>query len=403
MNSFKKFSRSIGLIVLSVGLLTLFFACTHVKEKGGVVLRRVSLEEVPVGSCQEVSEIIKALDNSISILEKSRVNSLSVFDKKIDKQLLVKSLFSLKERLSQGESLKFAIKDLFFIYELVEDGKKGNLLVTGYYQPKFEGAENRDETFNVPVLSVPLDLVGARLRDFGKGLPNITLWGRVEGQRFLPYYERKEIERRLKQRPEQYPVLCWLKSPVDLLELQIQGSGIIQLGNEERFIHYAASNGLPYTSLGKILLKKGILSLEDLDWQSIKRWAEIHPERFDQLLSKNKRYVFFKWEREGPIGCFGKVLVPGVSAAFDRKIFPAGFPFMVTLVIPETRQMPEWMTCKPGGEQVGLFVANHDTGSAIKGPFRMDLYTGTGAKAGFLAGHLKNRARMFVLIPKALP
>ncbi len=389
-----------GSLVLCVGLWALFFTCTHTEKKGAVEFKEISLAELPALSCQKVSGIIKAIDISVSILEKGKKDHVSILNKKIDTKALVNGLLSLKERLKEGQGLMTAIKDLFFIYELVENGKRNRLLVTGYYQPELQGSINRDDMFTVPVLSRPLDLIGARLKDFGKDLPGVTLWGRVEGQRFLPYYERKEIQHRFKELPELYPVLCWLRSQVDLLELQIQGSGIVKLGSERRFIHYAASNGLPYTSLGKLLLKKGILSPGDLDWPSIRRWAETHPEKFDKLLARNKRYVFFKWERQGPVGCFGHVLVPGVSAAFDRRIFPAGIPLWVSFVFPETRYKPEWMACSPSKRCVGLFVVNHDTGSAITGPFRMDLYIGTGQIAGMLAGKLKHRARMFVLIPK---
>ena len=398
----------VGSIAVITGLLTLFFYKPPVKPvkkekiKKAIELKEVTHLELPPLSCQKLHFIISAIDTSISILQKRDEDFFSFLDKKIKRQSFINSLRALKKDLEQGKDLSSSLRHSFQVFEVVHKDKKDALLVTGYYQPEFFASNSKDQTFKVPVLATPNDLIYARLKDFDGTLPPITLWGRLEDQRFLPYFDREEIERRLAERPEIYPVLCWFKSPVDLLELQIQGSGIVHLDQDARFIHYAASNGRAYTSLGRLLLKKGVLPIEKLDWQSIRQWAEKNPEKFRYFLSKNKRYVFFKWEERGPLGCFGQVLVAGVSAAFDRRVVPPALPVVVDMSFPKLSNLsqgPKWLTCG-NLERIGLFVMNHDTGSAIKGPFRMDLYTGTGSQAGYLAGHLKHRARMFVFIPK---
>ncbi|NPA93959.1 MAG: hypothetical protein GXO58_00855, partial [Thermodesulfobacteria bacterium] len=307
----------------------------------------------------------------------------------------------LRNKLLGGQKINEAVGSLFDIYEVKRgSSSQGSLLMTGYYQPRLQAAYEKGEGYKVPVLGVPRDLVRVRLRDFDTSLPAIDLWGMVRGQRLLPYYDRKAITWRLKKYPDIYPVLCWLRSPVDLLELQIQGSGIMVMDSgQERFIHYAASNGRPYSSVGRILLKRGLLARKDLDWPSIKAWAEENPKKFHAVLNENQRYVFFKWEKVGPIGCYGKVLVPGVSAALDKAIFPPGILVAVNTALPALNAYPAWLKTKDP-ENITLFLFNHDTGSAIKGPFRLDLYTGTGSEGGLLAGHLKNKARFFVFIPK---
>ncbi len=389
----------IGSLCLFLGLLTLVFSVFHLKEKErGVTLRRLSLSEIPCPCCQRPENIREGIRTSISILSSSDQRYFPLFGKKIDKNKLINALKLLERRLEKGCDLRSALFGIFAPFELVEGGKEGRGLVTGYFQPRLKGSLLRTANFSVPVLGWPRDLIQVRLWDFDNSLPRRSLWGRLENKRLVPYYSRLEIDKRLKERRESMPVICWLKSPVDLLELQIQGSGIIEAGNETRFIHYAASNGRPYVSLGRLLIKEGIFSKKGLDWPSIRKWAEENPGLFNRFLSKNERYVFFKWEKEGPVGCYGRLLVPGVSSALDRRVFPPAVPLLVRLELPETRKSPKWLK---GGvaEEKTLFVLNHDTGSAIKGPLRMDLYAGTGEAAGELAGHLKSRARMIVLLP----
>ncbi len=362
-------------------------------------MKPVDFTRLPSADCQGIGQIEKGIRTSISILEAGRWDTYRLFNRTITKKRLLTALQALEKRLNGGMEVKEALRGLFDPYEVVKGDIEGRPLVTGYYQPVLTGALTRSSGFSVPVLARPDDLIQIRLSDFNRRLPASSLWGRISGKRLVPYYSRKEIDERLENHLGSLPVLCWLKNPADLLELQIQGSGIIETNKGKRFIHYAASNGRPYTSLGRLLLKKKILPLERLDWSSIRAWAEKNPFLFNKLLARNERYVFFKWETVGPVGCYGQVIVPMVSAAFDKSVYPPGLPFLIQLSLPPTSRTVPWLAGKQGGQQA-LLLMNHDTGGAIRGPLRIDLYAGTGRFAGELAGRLKNRARMFVLVPR---
>ncbi len=394
---------SLALILCLVALFLIISPQKKVQTPPPAPIRLVKTSQIGQGLFQDKEGFIKGVQTSISILKGQNNRTFHLFGHDFDSKDLIKSLELLNERLKAGGGLRESLLSLFDIYEVLKDGKPGGLLVTGYYQPRLKASFNKKEGYNTPVFGIPGDLIRVRLQDFDTSLPNMDLWGRVNGHRLLPYFDRKNIILQAQKRPDNYPILCWLKDPVDLLELQVQGSGIIVTDQQERFIHYAASNGRDYKSVGRILLKEGILPIESLDWPSIKRWAQNNPEKFNEILNRNERYVFFKWEKVGPIGCFGKVLVPGVSAAMDKRIFPPGLPVAASLSLPPICAYPGWLNVLKPNNTATLFLFNHDTGSAIKGPFRLDLYAGSGDKAGLLAGHLKHKARFFIFIPKGSP
>ncbi len=391
----------IGSTLIFLMGLALFWLGKHPERTKPVDLVKISLKDsFPLDSQSNVY-LSKAIETTVSLLQNAPFDSVEVLGKTVTPKTLLSAFLKLDRRLKQGDDLNEAISEIFDVYEVLRQGEKGQLLVTGYYQPEFVASSSKTDEFNVPVLSPPPDLIGVRLRDFDPSLPAMTLWGRIDGQRLLPYFKRYEIEQRFKDVPSLFNPLCWLSSPVDLLELQIQGSAIIKINGKRRFIHYAASNGRPYKSVGKILLKRGFLDKQSLTWPKIRKWANEHPKVFNKILSQNGRYIFFKWEENGPLGCYGKVLVPGVSVALDKRLFPPGLPLIVKLPLPPLHlDGLGWLRAR-SRQPVSLFVINHDTGSAIKGPFRMDLYTGTGQYAGILAGHLKQCARMFILVPKS--
>jgi membrane-bound lytic murein transglycosylase A len=267
--------------------------------------------------------------------------------------------------------------------------------VTGHYQPEFRGSLNRTDEFPYPVYGRPDDLIAADLKRFGQALPHRTIWGRVNGRTFEPYYSRREREN-MHLLPEGL-ALCWLRSPVEVLQLHIQGSGIIDLGDDRRLIHYAASNGRAYRSIGRMLIDENYIDPEEADWPNIEKWASENPREFQEILLRNPRYIFFKWEKTGPVGCYGQVLVPGTSAALDNSVYPPGIPGFLIIDWPRLKDYPAWLTADKGRS---LLLFNHDTGDAIKGRFRIDLYCGTGENAGLLAGKLKNRARFIIVLSR---
>jgi len=265
----------------------------------------------------------------------------------------------------------------------------GSVLVTGYFQPELSASYSRTEQYTYPIYAPPPDLVQVDLQDFDKTLPAKTIFGRVVGNRLTPYYTRAEIEQGAL--PMNTPVLAWLASPVQGLMLHIQGSGILVFPNgDRRFVHYAANNGHSYRSVGAWLVEHGILPLEQVSWQSIEAWAKANPERFLQASFTNPRYIFFRFEEDGPLGVTGRRLEPRYSIALDREIYGLGGLFLLYIEGFE-------------GEPFASLVFHQDVGSAIQGPHRVDLYVGEGYEAGELAGKLKNMGRLFLLLSKDDP
>jgi membrane-bound lytic murein transglycosylase A len=219
---------------------------------------------------------------------------------------------------------------------------------------------------------------------------NLRLRGRVEGRRLVPYLSRAEIE----SRGVPAPVIAWTADPVELFFLQIQGSGQVRLENGERIrIGFADQNGHPYRSLGRWLIDRGELPLEQTSMQGIKAWASANPSKLQDALNANPSYVFFRElpANDGPIGALGVALTPEYSLAVDRRYVPLGSPVYLATTFPLSEERLERM------------MAAQDTGGAIRGAVRADFYWGTGPEAGALAGRMRQQGRMWLLWPRGEP
>ncbi len=269
-------------------------------------------------------------------------------------------------------------------------------LVTGYYEPILAGSRVRTEKARFPVYGVPDDLVVVDLAALHPELNSLRLRGRIEGRRLVPYWSRAEIEERSREigggSGFEARVLAWVQDPVELFFLQIQGSGQIQLESGERIrLGYADQNGHPYRSIGRQLVERGELKLEQASMQGIKGWALANPEKLTELLNWNSSYVFFREidSSDGPIGALGVPLSAGYSIAVDARFVPLGAPvFLATTEPLSTRPLERLMVAQ-------------DTGGAIRGPVRADFYWGTGDAAGALAGRMRQPGRMWLLWPSA--
>ena len=186
----------------------------------------------------------------------------------------------------------------------------------------------------------------------------------------MPYFSRHEIDELGLLNGKGFEI-AWAKDPVDLFFLHIQGSGLLQLQDGRVLqLNYAASNGLPYTSIGKVLLDQKRIREEEVSMQSLRRYLGDHPEQRDRIFAKNKRYIFFRIVEEGPIGNLGVPLTAGRSIATDKRLFPKGaLALMVT-----QRPILNSKGALVGWEPFSRFVLNQDTGSAIRGKRRVDLF-----------------------------
>lgn len=276
---------------------------------------------------------------------------------------------------------------------LVTDRGTAEGLFTGYFEPLLEGARTADATYRFPVYRTPEDLVVVELGRFDPALEGRRLVGRVERGRLVPYYSRAEIDAgALSGRGLE---LAWVADPIALFFLHIQGSGRIRLrdGGEIR-IGYAEQNGHPYRAIGRDLIAMGALAREEVSMQAIADWLARHPDRLFEILHKNPSYVFFRelpplGDAPGPPGAQGVPLTPLRSLAVDRRFVPLGALLWLDTSAPTAA----------GDEPLRRLVVAQDTGGAIKGPVRGDLFWGSGPQAEFAAGHMRSRGRLWLLLP----
>jgi membrane-bound lytic murein transglycosylase A len=295
------------------------------------------------------------------------------------------------------EARKF-FESAFIPYALIssESGESG--LITGYYEPIIDGSRERSALNRYPIFGVPDDLVVVDLAAANPDVRNMRLRGRLEGRRLVPYYSRAEIDSRGTSFTA--PVLGWTADPVELFFMQIQGSGQLRLESGERIrLGYADQNGHPFRSLGRYLVERGELKLEEASMQGIKAWAVANPARLQEALNQNPSYVFFReltlgtGAVEGPIGALGVPLSAEYSIAVDRRFVPLGAPVYLATTYPLSE------------ERLERLMAAQDTGGAIRGAVRADFYWGTGAEAGARAGRMRQPGKMWLLWPRgeALP
>lgn len=262
-------------------------------------------------------------------------------------------------------------------------------LITGYYVPDLQGRRTPDENYRYPILSVPDDLLVIDLGALYPDLKGRRLRGRLEGRRVVPYWSRTEIDSG--QAAVAGKELFWVKDPVELFFLHIQGSGRISLDNGERvMVNYADQNGHPYRSIGKLLIESGAMSRHQMSLQNIKAWGQRNPDKLFQLLGENPSYVFFgsaEQDLPSPPGALGYPLTSKRSLAVDPSIIPLGAPVFIATTWPNSS--------KPLQQ---LMVAQ-DTGGAIKGAVRADFFWGLGQEAGAMAGRMKQDGWLWVLLP----
>jgi membrane-bound lytic murein transglycosylase A len=276
------------------------------------------------------------------------------------------------------------------------DRGEGTGLFTGYYEPLLTGARAPDARFRYPLLKRPADLVSVDLGQFDPELQGRRIAGRVEQGRLQPYPDRAAIERGALAGHDLE--LLWVDDDIAKFFLEIQGSGQVRLadGGIVR-VGYADQNGHAYRAIGRDLIEMGAIPKEKMSMQAIRAWLEANPEQAPAVMAKNRSYVFFRElpdlaRASGPLGAQGVPLTPGRSLAVDRKFLPLGAPLWLETTVPD----PE------GDRPLRRLVVAQDTGGAIRGPVRGDVFWGAGPLAEHRAGHMKSEGRLFILLPRQL-
>lgn len=285
----------------------------------------------------------------------------------------------------------------FQAYRLVDPDpqKQATGLVTGYYEPLLRGSLTPTETARYPIYGVPPELVASNSPRVA-GLPKTTqsTRGRIEHGQFVPFYTSGEIAQG--KGVERAPILAWAEDPVELMFLQIQGSGRIALPNGSFLrIGFADHNGHTFQSAARYLIQKGEMKAHEASMQGIQAWTQRNPHRIPELIAANPRYVFFRAlpnaaPHVGPIGALGVPLTAEYSLAVDPKFTPLGAPIWLDTTQPLSQQT------------LRRLMFAQDTGSAIRGVVRADFFWGFGAQAGAVAGRMKQNGQMWLLLPKTM-
>jgi len=275
-------------------------------------------------------------------------------------------------------------------------GGAGNRMhFTGYYEPVLEGSRLPGIRYTEPVYGLPADLIAVDLEAFLPGDKGGEFVGRYQNGTLVPYFTRHEIGQEERLSGKGYEI-AWVRDPVELFFLQIQGSGKILLPDGSVVnVHYAGHNGRPYRSIGRYLVETEKMEESDVSMDSIKKYLRDHPDEATAIMDLNERYVFFQEVASGPVGSAGIVLTPGRSLATDPAWYPEGALGYMESEVPVSAEggSVEWQKTK-------RFVFSQDAGGAVKGPGRGDLFFGTGEQAGSLAGWMNRSGRIYFLAPR---
>jgi membrane-bound lytic murein transglycosylase A len=375
-----------------IALVLLTSACTtaeQVDEKPQLSLKEVSFNDLPDWKRDNFKTLPAAFKKSCERVVKAspdkKFGALAESGTYGDWKEPCERFLALKD--PDNQTLHNFFETYFTPHAVYADNKRDGLF-TGYYEASLRGSRTKSKEYSVPLFKRADDLVMVQLGQFREDLKGRRIAGRVVGGNLKPYESREEIV--AGDWPHNDQVLVWVDDPVDAFFVQIQGSGVVQLddGGVMR-IGYAGQNGHPYYAIGRELIKRGELTKESVSLQSIRAWLAENPAQADEIMNTNASYVFFKeLEGEGPIGGEGVALTAGRSLAVDRSLFSYGMPVWTDIESPV------------GDSRLRKMMIAQDTGGAIRGPVRGDVFWGYGDKAEEIAGGMKSQGRYWILLPK---
>ncbi len=391
-----------------VGIVLLLAGCRSTPAPYDPLKPETALVQMPLAEWPELADdmdydgLVEAARQSLTYLRKLPEDRYFRFGSdRVPKAHMILSLerfVAFIETYPGIEALNAFLRREYTLYRSRGTGPSAKVLFTGYYEPSLKGRRKADAQFRYPVYGLPKDLVHVDLAAFSTEWEGRRLTGRLDGRKVVPYYTREDIEKGLID--DQAPVIAWVDDPIALFFLQIQGSGRIVLDQGEPIrVQYHGVNGQPYRSIGKLLIEEEKIPADEMSMQRIRAYLEAHPEERQAILNYNPSYVFFRAGQGDPLGSLGVPVTPGRSIATDQAIFPSGALAFIATRKPLTsgdRTISRWTAFK-------RFVFNQDSGGAIKGPGRADLFWGSGAYAETAAGHLKHDGALYFLLLKTGP
>ncbi|MBF0449311.1 MAG: MltA domain-containing protein [Candidatus Magnetomorum sp.] len=367
------------------------------KAKTGMVLLNTSeVEQINWADDLNFENLSQSVQQSISYYNRLPEHyRFSYNDMKYSPQEMIASMnifWELIETIDPAELAK-AINKIFYVFESRNSDQQ--TFFTGYYEPILEGCSQRSEHFSVPLYENPPDLSRIHVGDFNDQYKGVWITGRVKKKTFVPYEQRDAIvyKKALESRAE---VIAFVKNHIELFFLQIQGSGQICFQDKDAScirVNYASQNGHPYRAVGRLL--KDIIPKEDMSLQAIKQYLYDHPKEVRSILKYNPSYTFFRTVSEGPLGNIQVPLTARRSIAMDHRLIPKGGLVFYQTSCPEYEndQIKTW-------NPIQCFALVQDTGGAISGHGRADIFMGSGTKAEKLAGPMKQEGRIFLLVAR---
>jgi len=381
--------------VLAVAVYAYFHFRSPPPEEERVALRPVAFGDLAGWTEDDLGAALRPLRRSCEVLlTRPETHVVGIAGTVAVWKPLCRAADAVDER-DHAAARRF-FEEWFVPHAVSVDGCREGLF-TGYYEPELDGSRERGEHYGVPLLRRPADLVDVNLGDFAEDLAGRRIAGRVENGMLAPYFTRAEIMAgALSGRDLE---IAWVDDPIDAFFLHIQGSGRVRLADGDTIrVGYAAQNGHPYFAIGRALIGRGVLTPEAMSMQAIRDWLADNPDEADAVMNLNRSYVFFReLAGKGPIGAQGIALTPRRSLAVDAEFVPYSVPVWLETTVPDPDDRARSRAWRR------LMIAQ-DTGGAIRGAVRGDVFWGAGAEAAEIAGRMKSEGRYYLLLPvESLP
>ncbi|MBI4051750.1 MAG: MltA domain-containing protein [Elusimicrobia bacterium] len=399
-------------LLISILLISFLSGCISLPKSAPPPLKLLSVKEIPEFMDDLPKEtLIPSLENSIKYFE-SQAQETSRKSYRVGDILLtpqhmadsLKTFLKLWKEIKNPAELAQRISQDFDVYQSNGKDGLGTVVYSAYYEPTLEASLKKTQEYRFPLYKKPPNLVEAALEDFDaskwKGEKVI---GRVQEGKLVPYFNREEIDFEKALSGKELEI-AWLKNRFDVVDLHIQGSGRLTFpdGTEMR-AKFAATNGLEFKSPGTVLLSSGAIPKDEFTYERAKQYLREHPDIEPWVLARNKRYTFFAItpieKNQGPLGTMQAPLTAGRSIAIDPKIIPLGTLAFIATKVPIVSEDGNLLGIKP----TSRFVLCQDTGGAIQGPGRVDLFVGHGKQAWTTARNLWEQGKLYFFIKKLPP